>query len=456
MQIPVTLGDGKIHVFSGYRVQHNGARGPYKGGVRFHPEVDLDEVRALAALMTLEDRDRRRPVRRRQGRHQRRPAASCTQAELQQITRSFIDKIEKVLGPDARHPGAGRQHQRPGDGLDDGRVRQAARLHAGDRHRQADRARRLARAARRRPAAACVYVLRRGRAGPRPATSTARASSCRASATSARGRRASSQDLGAQASSASATRSARSRCEAGHRRRTRSHAHAGAGGQAARASTPGVESITPDELLALDCDVFIPAALGGMIHAGQRRPDALQAARRGRQRPTTPAADDDPRRQGRLRHPRRAWPTPAASSSPTSSGCRTSSTSAGTRPRSTRSSARSCAAPTARSRREREGRRRHVAARRRVRGRASSASLEAARTRGYITRVGLTGRVRRPVRTRPASRACRRPERGSGAVERAPAGLPTPERQCAAGEPIPHPSLDSGGLRGVSAATRPA
>src|SRR5919199_4948190 len=52
VQIPVRREDGKIHVFSGYRVQHNGARGPYKGGVRFHPEVDLDEVRALASLMT--------------------------------------------------------------------------------------------------------------------------------------------------------------------------------------------------------------------------------------------------------------------------------------------------------------------------------------------------------------------------------------------------------------------
>jgi glutamate dehydrogenase (NAD(P)+) len=52
VQIPVTLGDGKIHVFTGFRVQHNGARGPYKGGIRYHPEVDLDEVRALATLMT--------------------------------------------------------------------------------------------------------------------------------------------------------------------------------------------------------------------------------------------------------------------------------------------------------------------------------------------------------------------------------------------------------------------
>ena len=52
VQIPVKLSDGHLHVFSGYRVQHNGARGPYKGGIRYHPDVDLDEVRALASLMT--------------------------------------------------------------------------------------------------------------------------------------------------------------------------------------------------------------------------------------------------------------------------------------------------------------------------------------------------------------------------------------------------------------------
>ncbi len=52
VQIPIKLSDGKTHVFTGFRVQHNGARGPYKGGIRFHPEVDLDEVRALASPMT--------------------------------------------------------------------------------------------------------------------------------------------------------------------------------------------------------------------------------------------------------------------------------------------------------------------------------------------------------------------------------------------------------------------
>src|SRR5207247_2172801 len=52
VQIPIKPADGKIHVYSGYRIQHNGARGPYKGGVRFHPEIDIDEVRALASLMS--------------------------------------------------------------------------------------------------------------------------------------------------------------------------------------------------------------------------------------------------------------------------------------------------------------------------------------------------------------------------------------------------------------------
>jgi glutamate dehydrogenase (NAD(P)+) len=51
-QLPVRMDNRKLRIFEGYRVQHNGARGPYKGGVRFHPQADLDEVRALAMLMT--------------------------------------------------------------------------------------------------------------------------------------------------------------------------------------------------------------------------------------------------------------------------------------------------------------------------------------------------------------------------------------------------------------------
>src|SRR4030065_199206 len=51
-QIPVRMDDGSMRVFFGYRVQHNDARGPAKGGIRFHPNETLDTVRALAMWMT--------------------------------------------------------------------------------------------------------------------------------------------------------------------------------------------------------------------------------------------------------------------------------------------------------------------------------------------------------------------------------------------------------------------
>src|SRR5919112_1352692 len=98
VQIPVKLSDDKIHVFSGYRVQHNGARGPYKGGIRFHPEVDLDEVRALAELMTWKTAIVNIPYGGAKGGINVDPS-KLESREVQAIARSFMDKIEKVLGP---------------------------------------------------------------------------------------------------------------------------------------------------------------------------------------------------------------------------------------------------------------------------------------------------------------------------------------------------------------------
>src|SRR4051812_11738432 len=98
VQIPVKLSDGKVHVFSGYRIQHNGARGPYKGGVRFHPEVDVDEIRALASLMTWKTAVAGVPFGGAKG-GVNCPADRLERSEVQKITRSFMDKVEKVLGP---------------------------------------------------------------------------------------------------------------------------------------------------------------------------------------------------------------------------------------------------------------------------------------------------------------------------------------------------------------------
>src|SRR5437763_226961 len=98
VQVPVALSDGRIHVFSGFRVQHNGARGPYKGGIRFHPKVDLDEVRALAMLMTWKTAVVGIPFGGAKGGVNVDPR-KLQSDELQAVARSFMDKIEKVLGP---------------------------------------------------------------------------------------------------------------------------------------------------------------------------------------------------------------------------------------------------------------------------------------------------------------------------------------------------------------------
>ena len=92
------MADGHTDVFHGYRIQHNGARGPYKGGIRFHPEVDIDEVRALASMMTWKTAIAGVPFGGAKG-GVNAPADLMEPSEVQRITRSFMAKIYKVLGP---------------------------------------------------------------------------------------------------------------------------------------------------------------------------------------------------------------------------------------------------------------------------------------------------------------------------------------------------------------------
>ncbi len=98
VQIPIKQSDGRLHVYHGYRVQHNGARGPYKGGIRFHPDVDLDEVRALAELMTWKTAIAEIPFGGAKGGVNVDPR-KLERSEVQNVARSFMDKVEKVLGP---------------------------------------------------------------------------------------------------------------------------------------------------------------------------------------------------------------------------------------------------------------------------------------------------------------------------------------------------------------------
>ncbi|MBN2385824.1 MAG: Glu/Leu/Phe/Val dehydrogenase, partial [Anaerolineales bacterium] len=96
--VPVMMDDGRIEVFNGYRVQHSSARGPCKGGIRFHPNVDIDEVRALAALMTWKCAVVGIPYGGAKGGVECDPAV-MSQQELNRLTRRFTTAIMPILGP---------------------------------------------------------------------------------------------------------------------------------------------------------------------------------------------------------------------------------------------------------------------------------------------------------------------------------------------------------------------
>jgi len=95
--VPVRMDNGEIEVFTGYRIQHNGARGPYKGGVRFHPDADVEEVRALASLMTWKTALVEIPFGGAKGGVQCDPL-TMSNGELNRLTRRYTQNIEHLLG----------------------------------------------------------------------------------------------------------------------------------------------------------------------------------------------------------------------------------------------------------------------------------------------------------------------------------------------------------------------
>jgi len=103
VQIPIERDSGEIATFIGYRVQHNDARGPLKGGLRYHHQVDLDEVRALAALMTWKTAVVNIPYGGAKGGVAVDPA-TCSSRELERITRRLVDEIHDLFGPDVDIP----------------------------------------------------------------------------------------------------------------------------------------------------------------------------------------------------------------------------------------------------------------------------------------------------------------------------------------------------------------
>ena len=96
--IPVRMDSGRIKVFTGYRVQHNEARGPFKGGIRYHPQVDLDEVKALSIWMSMKTAVVDIPYGGAKGGIICNPK-EMSKNELEHLTRRFTSEISMIIGP---------------------------------------------------------------------------------------------------------------------------------------------------------------------------------------------------------------------------------------------------------------------------------------------------------------------------------------------------------------------
>ena len=271
VQIPVELDSGEVATFIGYRVQHNNARGPMKGGLRYHPQVDLDEVRTLAALMTWKTAVVDIPYGGAKGGISIDPTRLSSR-ELDRVTRRFVDAIHDLFGPDVDIPAPdmgtnpevmawimsqyGKYHGIPGRDEATGRGVGSLTLKL------------LSRLGRRIPGTR-VAIQGFGNVG----THTARFlhdAECRIVAVSdatAGFHRAAGLDVPALL------------------RHAQTH-----GGRLE--GFEGGDVLSNAELLALDCDVLIPAALGGVLHAGNaeavRAPIIVEAANA----PTEPEADE--------------------------------------------------------------------------------------------------------------------------------------------------------------------
>lgn len=291
VQIPIRLRDGQIHAFTGFRVQHNSARGPYKGGIRYHEQVDLDEIRAMAALMTWKTAIVDVPFGGAKG-GVNCPAKELEEAELELITRAFVDRIGDVLGPtrDIPAPDVNTNAQVMAWVMDE-----YGKLHGdspavvtgkpvsigGSLGRQSATGRGVvvvyqeaAAGLGLRPDATRVVIQGFGNVGSWAAQLIT--------------------GLGCKLIGVSNTSGAIYR-EAG----IDPHSlllHLADGGKlveyATGAGPGGAESITHDELLGLQCEVLIPAALGGAIHSGNADSVRARMVLEGANNPTTPAADE--------------------------------------------------------------------------------------------------------------------------------------------------------------------
>ncbi|MBK5941662.1 Glu/Leu/Phe/Val family dehydrogenase [Halochromatium roseum] len=293
VNIPVELDDGQLRTFVGYRVLHNRLLGPGKGGIRFHPQVSLSEVAALAALMTWKCALLRIPFGGAKGGIACSPK-QLSQRELRRITRRFVSELGDNIGPytdipapdlytdsqtmawiydtyDALHPGENNLPVVTGKPLaiggSEGRSEATGRgcvlaaerllsLGAVPRLESLDGAR--------------VAIQGYGEVGRVAAHLL--------------------HERGARVIAISDSRGGVLVSNGDRLDLDALNAHKAENGTVVGLAE--TRTITNDDLLALDCDLLIPAALGGQIHSGNAPAVNARVVVEGANRPVTPEADD--------------------------------------------------------------------------------------------------------------------------------------------------------------------
>ena len=283
VQVPVRMDDGSLKVYVGYRVQHNGARGPAKGGIRFSRDVDGDEVRALAETMTWKTALVNVPFGGAKGGVNCDPA-QMSRGELERVTRKFVSRVHRVLGPmrDIPAPDVNTNAQVMAWILDEYSSRNGfspasvtgkpIELGGSAGWRQATgRGVLLVLKEHLKDLAGLRVVIQGfGNVGANTALLLA-AEGCEivgvgdifGAVVSSDGRGLAIPDLAEYAQETGSV-----------------------------VGFPGTDRISNDELLATDCDVLIPAATQGVLHAGNARQVRAKVVAEAANLPTTPEADN--------------------------------------------------------------------------------------------------------------------------------------------------------------------
>lgn len=285
VQIPLRMDDGSRRLYTGYRIQHSNVRGPFKGGVRFHPDVSLAESRALASLMTWKTALVEVPFGGAKGGVDCAPH-ELSSAELERVARTWLSRVEMVLGPERDIPapdvGTGREVMSwmmdewgRMNGFSPAIVTGKPLVLHGSAGREQATGRGVALSfhdASRRAgidsSGARVVVQGFGNVGSWAAIILAEALKCRIIAVS-------NVDGAIHSDAGIDPRRLRAMLEAG----------------GVITDAPDAEVIDSADLLSLDCDALVPAALGGVLTAERAERLRCRLVVEGANGPTTPDGD---------------------------------------------------------------------------------------------------------------------------------------------------------------------